>query len=215
MDNIVRSLNDKEKQEVVALSSALVLAQAKEDSKEALATIPTLGLNDIPLQGKENPLAVKQSGGITVLRHEIDTTGILYVKILFPLDHVRQEDLPLLSLYCRALTEMGTKNYDFVDLGLEISARTGGLDTGVSVHSRVDEDEPFMHLRISAKVVEEKSILFMRCWKRFCFKPIFPIRNGSCKWSGRTRRVLSSPLFLPGTAFWRPISMACFQSSGI
>ncbi len=98
MDNIVRSLNDKEKQEVVALSSALVLAQAKEDSKEALATIPTLGLNDIPLQGKENPLAVKQSGGITVLRHEIDTTGILYVKILFPLDHVRQEDLPLLSL---------------------------------------------------------------------------------------------------------------------
>ncbi len=156
LDNIVRSLNDKEKQEVVALSSALVLAQAKEDSKEALATIPTLGLNDIPLQGKENPLAVKQSGGITVLRHEIDTTGILYVKILFPLDHVRQEDLPLLSLYCRALTEMGTKNYDFVDLGLEISAQTGGLDTGVSVHSRVDEDEPFMHLRISAKVVEEK-----------------------------------------------------------
>ena len=51
---------------------------------------------------------------------------------------------------------MGTKHYDFVDLGLEISAQTGELDAGVAFHSKVDEDKPFMHLRIAAKVVEEK-----------------------------------------------------------
>ncbi len=156
LDKVINALNDKEKQEVVNLSAALASAQARQDSKEALATIPTLGLKDIPAKGKENPLDVLQKKGITVLHHEIDTTGILYVRILFPLDHVASEDLPLLSLYCRALTEMGTKHYDFVDLGLEISARTGELEAGAAIHSNIDEDKPFMHLRISAKVVEEK-----------------------------------------------------------
>lgn len=156
MDKIAASLNDGEKAEVAALSAALAEAQAKEDSPEALATIPTLTLDDIPTEGKENPLEVKRSDAITVLHHETDTTGILYVRLLLPLDHIAQEDLPLLSLYCRALTEMGTKKRDFVDLGLEISAQTGGLDAAVAVHSSVDEDEPFMYLRIYAKVVEEK-----------------------------------------------------------
>lgn len=156
LDKVINALNDKEKQEVVNLSNALTAAQAKADSKEALATIPTLGLKDIPAKGKENPLAVLQKKSITILHHEIDTTGILYVRILLPLDHVTKEDLPLLSLYCRALTEMGTAHYDFVELGLEISAQTGELEAGAAMHSRVDEDNPFMHLRISAKVVEEK-----------------------------------------------------------
>lgn len=156
LDKVINALNDKEKQEVVDLSNALSAAQARQDSKEALATIPTLSLHDIPAEGKENPLAVVQKNSITVLHHEIDTTGILYVRILLPLDHVATEDLPLLSLYCRALTEMGTKHYDFVDLGLEIAAQTGELEAGVALHSNVDEDKPFMHLRISAKVVEEK-----------------------------------------------------------
>lgn len=156
MDKIAASLNDGEKAEVVALSEALAEAQAKEDSPEALATIPTLTLDDIPAEGKENPLEVKRSDAITVLHHETDTTGILYVRLLLPLDHIAQEDLPLLSLYCRALTEMGTKKRDFVDLGLEISAQTGGFDAAVAVHSSVDGDEPFMYLRIYAKVVEEK-----------------------------------------------------------
>lgn len=156
MDKIASSLNDEEKQQVADLSAALAAAQAKEDTKEALATIPTLTLEDIPAEGRENPLNVVRSDGITVLHHELDTTGILYVRMHLPLDHISQEDLPLLSLYCRALTEMGTKKRDFVDLGLEISAQTGGLDAGVAVHSQVDEDRPFMYLRIFAKVVEEK-----------------------------------------------------------
>lgn len=156
MDTIINALTEEEKQEVAALSQALAEAQTKEDSKEALATIPTLSLDDIPVEGKENPLEIKRADTITVLHHELDTTGILYVRMLLPLDHVSSEDLPLLSLYCRALTEMGTKNHDFVDLGLEIAAQTGGLDAGVAVHSGVDEDKPFMHLRIFAKVVADK-----------------------------------------------------------
>lgn len=156
LNKVINALNDKEKQKVIDLSNALTAAQAKADSKEALATIPTLGLKDIPAKGKENPLALAPRKSITILHHEIDTTGILYVRILLPLDHAAKEDLPLLSLYCRALTEMGTKHYDFVDLGLEISAQTGELEAGVAMHSKVDEDKPFMHLKISAKVVEEK-----------------------------------------------------------
>ncbi len=167
LSQMIENLNDKEKEQIVLISKELTEAQEREDSEEALATIPTLTLSDIPRHGKENPLEIIQapssaknsavaSDDLTLLHHEVDSTGILYTRILLPLENVTQEEFPLISLYCRALTEMGTQKRDFVDLGLEISVQTGGLDVSTTVHTLIDTDEPLVYLKIYAKAVEEK-----------------------------------------------------------
>jgi len=167
---MIASLSDAEKKQVVVISKELIEAQEREDSPEALATIPTLSLSDIPKHGKENPLKIVSVhtpaklpanapnlvDGVTILHHEADTTGILYTRILLSLDNVTQEEFPLLSLYCRALIEMGTQKRDFVDLGIEISAQTGGLGVSSVVNTLVDSDEPLVYLKIFGKAIEEK-----------------------------------------------------------
>lgn len=159
LESLINKMSADEKAKTMEISKELVLAQAREDSQEALATIPTLTLCDIPTEGKENPLDIMQGNNpqdTTILHHEVDSTGILYTRILLPLDTLSKEELPYLSLYCRALTEMGTQKRDFVDLGLEISSKTGGFDVSSMVTTLIDEDNPKIYLQIFAKVVEEK-----------------------------------------------------------
>ena len=156
LNQMIESMSAAEKEQILAVSKELIKAQEREDSEEALATIPTLNLSDIPKYGKENPLEILPADDVTVLHHEVDSTGILYTRILLPLENVTQEEFPLLSLYCRALTEMGTQKRDFVDLGLEITAQTGGFDVSSMVNTVIDKDDPLVYLKISAKAVEEK-----------------------------------------------------------
>lgn len=153
---MIKDLSAEQRIEIVQLSADLAEAQEREDGPEALATIPTLTLADIPNKGKEFPFAMVEQNAITLLHHEIDTNGILYVRMMLPLERVSQEDLPLLSLYCRGLSEMGTQKRDFVDLGLELSITCGALDANVAILTRVDDTTPQLYLKIYAKVVEEK-----------------------------------------------------------
>ncbi len=98
--------------------------QAKPDTPEALATIPCLSPTDMPLQNHVLPSAEQPPH---FLLHELNTSGILYVRLLFSLENIPPHLLPLTGLFCRALTEMGTKQHSFVELGLELAMHTGGV----------------------------------------------------------------------------------------
>lgn len=150
----------KEKQATVArLSANLIIAQEKADAPEALATIPSLLLEDLPTKGKTLPCKVMEKTQGKILHHELETVGILYAKILLPMDNLKQELFPFLSLFCRSLTEMGTQKYNFVELGLEISAQTGGLGSGAIIRTPYTLQNPedmMCYLQISGKAIEEK-----------------------------------------------------------
>ncbi len=189
LTKVINHLSDQDKSDLVNLSKELELAQEREDSPEALATIPVLTLDDIPREGKTNPLKIVSEKELCILHHEIDTTGILYSRILFPLNNLDQEELMLLSLYGRALTEMGTQKRDFVDLGLEISANTGGINFSSSINTKMDHDEPVMYLTLYAKSVGEKIPALLELMQEMINSPNFnnPERFGQMVWEEKAR----------------------------
>ena len=107
---------------------ALRASQQAPDSPEALAAIPSLTLADLPRENVILPKEEGKAGDLAILAHDIDTSGILYAEILFPLDAVPTELLPLVPLMGRSLTEMGTSKRDFVELGTLLASKTGGMD---------------------------------------------------------------------------------------
>lgn len=125
-------LTAEDKAAVVALATELQAQQELEDSPEALATIPSLGLEDIPSQNRPLPIEVceksKMPIAIPTIWHDVDTSGIVYAELLFNMQAVPASLLPLVPLYGRALFEMGTQKRDFVELGVNIAAKTGGID---------------------------------------------------------------------------------------
>lgn len=156
LEELRRGMSEEERAKVADIAQALREAQQKPDSEEALNTIPSLGKEDLPKKNAVIPCKVESCGTLDVVTHELDTTGILYARLAFDLAAVPSRLLPLVPLYARALTELGTKRRDYVDLGFEISAHTGSLGAGAVVLPRSADASVVSFLSVSGKCTADK-----------------------------------------------------------
>ncbi len=161
---------------VVALAAELRAAQQEPDSPEALDTVPSLGKEDLPKENMLIPCEVEQ-GEITVLTHELDTTGIVYARFAFDLAAVPSRLLPLVPLYARALTELGTKKRDYVELGFEISAQTGALGAGPVILPRSSDAAEVSYLCLSGKCTADKVERMVELMEEILFEADFDNRE--------------------------------------
>ena len=130
-------------------------AQAAEDSAEALATIPALGLGDLPARNMPLSLEERQIPQ-TALVHELPTAGIAYASLLLPVTRIPERLLPLLPLFCRSLTETGTARRDMAALGSHMAAKTGGVGATTLSGLKLGSRETFCHVALSGKAVYDK-----------------------------------------------------------
>ena len=156
LERIRSVLSEDDRKELVAMTEALRASQQAPDSPEALAAIPSLTIADLPRENALIPSAPGKAGELAVLTHDIDTSGILYAELLFPLDAVPAELLPLVPLMGRALTEMGTTKRDFVELGTLLASKTGGLDASPLIATVRDTRQPVAKLCLGGKATSDK-----------------------------------------------------------
>jgi len=136
---IKSSLTDTELDDIVKATTDLRTFQAAEDTPEDRATIPSLQLSDLKRTVTEYPndVTLNEGGsGVTVLRHEMSSTsGIAYVNFAVDVSKVAFEDMPLLSLFTRVMTETGAGEYSDVDLSRRIGMHTGGVGASLSTRT--------------------------------------------------------------------------------
>ena len=116
-------------QRIIAETHTLREMQLTPDPPEALATIPSLKLDDLDKKNKTIPIEVHTSpdDGATILYHDLFTNGIVYLDLGFDLRVLPPEDVPYAGLMGRALLQMGTDKEDFVKLLQRIGRKTGGI----------------------------------------------------------------------------------------
>ncbi|MCL2824446.1 MAG: insulinase family protein [Polyangiaceae bacterium] len=122
-------LSDDGIREVIEQARCLKERQQAPDSPEALATIPTLSVADLPrlsMRIPETQLSLLNRDSALYF-HDLNTFGIVYFDLAFDLSVVPQEDFPLLSVFSKALTMTGTDKLDFVSMSRQIGAKTGGI----------------------------------------------------------------------------------------
>lgn len=138
---IKASLSDSELDEVISKTTELKALQAAEDAPEDRATIPSLELADLKREVTEYPIAqVESDSGATVLQSELaSTSGIAYVKFGVDISGVDYDDIALLPLFARIMTETGTGDMTDVELSQKIGTHTGGVS--VSLMSRAVRGE--------------------------------------------------------------------------
>jgi presequence protease len=120
-------MSKEDLQAILENTAALKQRQVAPDSPEALATIPGLQLEDLDKQVRTIPLEVETMENSPVLFHDLFTNGILYLDLGFDLQNLPQKYLPYVTLFGRALLEMGTEKEDFVKLSQHIGRATGGI----------------------------------------------------------------------------------------
>jgi presequence protease len=120
-------LSEDERRALVESAGTLRRMQEQPDPPQALATIPTLEVSDLPRENKITPCELTRLSDTRVLYHELPTNGVVYLDVGFDLHTLPPELLPYVTLFSRALLETGAGNEDFVRLSQRIGRSTGGI----------------------------------------------------------------------------------------
>lgn len=151
---------------IVEETQALEEYQEAEDSKEDLAKIPLLSREDI---GKEARKIVNEEcaiGDVPVLKHEVFTNGIAYLRMIFECKEIPADLLPYLGIFKGCLGLLNTENYSYGDLFNEINIVTGGMSAVNNCYSNIDDLNQYrLTLEIKTKVLYDnipKAIDLMR-----------------------------------------------------
>eukprot|EP00922_Rhytidocystis_sp_ex-Travisia-forbesii_P070910 GHVS01105845.1.p1 GENE.GHVS01105845.1~~GHVS01105845.1.p1 ORF type:complete len:1175 (-),score=205.73 GHVS01105845.1:250-3492(-) len=135
LDKLANSLTTEDIHEIRRKEKELKDAQTAADPPECLAKLPVLKLSDIARENAEIDTTVERKGEVTVLHHQLPTSGILYADIALSLHDVSVDEMPLLGLMCRLLKESGTEDRTDDAMTHYIGSNTGGVSIGVDVRN--------------------------------------------------------------------------------
>ena len=150
------AMTDAELADVVERTAALRVAQEAEDTPEAKATLPRLRVSDIGEARPEPPLVVDTTAPIVCLRHDIPTNRLAYAMQYFDLSCVAFEDLPYVTLLCRLLKQLPTREHSAEELDNLLAGKLGFLSFTTEVMTQPEVDGVRPYLLVSAGALSEK-----------------------------------------------------------
>ncbi len=151
-------LSDTELDSLVKETKDLVAYQKKEDSPEALATIPMLELSDIDTNIAWYPVAEKTVTEVPVLHYNDFTNDIVYVSMYFDMRTLPQDLIPYASLLSSVLGKLSTENYSYGELGNQLNIHTGGFYSSTNSYLENQSDDQLIpKFLVSSKATVEKS----------------------------------------------------------
>lgn len=142
--------------ELVRRTEQLRRMQEAPDSPEALALLPSLTREDIDPTVRVVPTEVRDWEEATALMHDLPTNNICYMDLALDLGAVPDRLIPLVPLFGRALTEMGTTKEDYVSFSKRMGSKTGGVYARSLLSQREDAPGPVARLVVRAKAVGER-----------------------------------------------------------
>ena len=137
------ALPEAELSHIIYETKALKEYQDTPSTPEEMAMIPLLGREDIRKEAERFYWTEKEIGGIKVLHHNLFTSGIGYLKLLFDTSAVPQEDLYYVGLLKSVLGSVDTEHYSYSDLTSEIHMNSGGVDFSVTSYMNLADKEQF------------------------------------------------------------------------
>lgn len=133
--------------------------QSRQDTPEALATIPALSLDDLGEGPAEVPIIVDKYKDSTLIDHPIATSGITYVGMYFDASDTDTEDLGALALLSLVYSNLDTTRGSANDFRRRAKSALGSISLTLSPAKRADEPKLYAILRYSCLDKERATAL--------------------------------------------------------
>jgi Zn-dependent M16 (insulinase) family peptidase len=151
------SLSSEELQSLVKGTQELIAYQKREDTPEALATIPSLSLQDIGREADWYAIEERSVSGIPLLYHETFTNNVVYLSFYFDARVLPKELIPYGALLTELLGSLNTENYSFGDLDIALNINTGGFRASLDAFLEHMNDAEFLpKLSVTSRAVSSK-----------------------------------------------------------
>ncbi len=169
-----KTLKPKQINELLELNKDLGVWQSEPEKQEHLEMIPLLSLDDLDPKARKYPTIKEVWKEFTLLKHEINTNGIVYLNAYFDLAHAEEADLPWIRLYTQLVNGVNSQNYGYAERSNLIDANTGGINLWLSLFNNYqDPDEILPKLIITAKAVKDKAKPMLELASEYALKPVF------------------------------------------
>ena len=129
LKDVRSAFSDAQIQQLIESTQQLKIRQETPDTPDVLASLPLLKLDDLDKKIKQIPLVLDTSTDVEILWHDLFTNGIVYLDLGFDLSSLPADKLPMVSIFGRALLEMGTEKEDYVSLLQRMGRNTGGIES--------------------------------------------------------------------------------------
>lgn len=152
-----KGLSNTKVKELIVQTEELKLYQDSPSDSEDLKKIPMLERGDIGKKAEEIHWKELLMNKTMVLHHEMFTSGIGYLKVLFNTDRIPVADLPYVGLLKSVLGSVDTENYSYSDLTSEIHLNTGGISFSTTSYVDLKKENAFVGAFVAdARVLYEK-----------------------------------------------------------
>lgn len=152
------SLSQEELEKLVKETDDLLANQKREDTPEALATIPMLDLQDINPEAEWYSVTESQIKQVPVLHHNTFTNDVVYVNLYFDLKTLPQAMIPYAALLAEVMGSMNTENYTYGELDNALNIHTGGFSTRLSSYlENMDDSQLLPKFTVSVKAMKDKT----------------------------------------------------------
>lgn len=107
--------------------------QTAPSTPEELALLPSLDINCLDKEPKAYITNESAEGSVRVLRHPIETNGITYITMYFPMTEFTFSEYSKLAVITDLFNELPTEKYTVSELQREIKTNIGSLSYDMSV----------------------------------------------------------------------------------
>lgn len=147
------TLSDGEILKIVEQTKALKEYQSMEDTQEALATIPTLTIDDISKERKHTVYDIHDVNGVKVIKSDINTNGIMYLTLSFNANCIPNRLIPAYSLLKSVISYVDTEKYSYAELNNELNIKAGGIVGNTLIYKdRLNPDKFDLGFEVRTKV---------------------------------------------------------------
>jgi Zn-dependent M16 (insulinase) family peptidase len=152
------SLSENQLNALITETNELMEYQQREDSPEALATIPMLQLSDIDPDAQFFGTNHHEVAGIPVKHYNEFSNGIMYTSLYFDIRALPQEKIPYAALLSAIIGKLDTENYSYGELDNELNIHTGGFSGNLATFMGNRSDENLLpKMVVSAKATHAKT----------------------------------------------------------
>jgi len=151
-------LSEDEKEKLIAQTKELLAHQKREDSPEAMATVPMLELADITSDIEWFGIDKKNVSDVDVLHHNTFTNNILYSYLYFDIRTLPKDLIPYAELLSSFLGKLNTENYTYGELDNALNIQTGGFSTFTTTFLEEHSDDKMIpKFAVYTKATAEKA----------------------------------------------------------
>lgn len=168
------SMSKEDIEKIIADTQKLKERQRSVDKPEDLEKIPLLKIEDITKQCDKLIIAEDEIADTKVLRHDIDTNGICYLRMLFDISNIAYEDINYLFLLEEFIGRTATKNYTYEALANAVNLHTGGMRFAVATYDKEGDVDSYMPKFVfKAKVLVDKMPELIKLLQEIIFNSSF------------------------------------------